>query len=87
MSEKINLAHRNELHSDYLRQLAEKRDGWEVISSMSGNDGKALILWEAPNGIWIEERGWENRTNIRLGLTCLVSPECARKAVEKLIGQ
>jgi len=82
----INLAHINELPPDYLKQLAEKRNGWEIISSVSGEYGKALILWDTPNGVWIEERGWKNGGDRKRRITRLISPECVRQAVKKLAG-
>jgi hypothetical protein len=81
----VNLAHTNELHPQYLEQVSKKMRGWKVISSVSHDSGSCLILWESTNGIWIEERHYENREQKRGQLTLLNNPESVRQAVERLI--
>lgn len=81
----VNLATINELHPQYLEQLSKKMGGWKVISSVRHDNGSSFILWESIDGIWIEERHFENQIQTRGLLSRLNSTESVRQAVERLI--
>jgi len=54
MSEReINLGHTNTLHKNFL-EFKMSLNGWKVLGS-GGEDRPTWIVWNAPNGIWLEE--------------------------------
>lgn len=88
-TEKVNLAHINELHPGYLKERGRLREGWKVISSVNHDNGDALILWNAPNGLWVEEisLNTEKMGSERRRLFLLISPKDIAQTVKKIAGE
>ena len=87
--EKINLAHINELYPDYLKERGRLREGWKVVSSVNCDNGNALILWNAPNGLWVEETSLnsEGTGRERKRLFLLASPKDIEQTVKRIAGE
>jgi hypothetical protein len=88
-TEKVNLAHINELYPGYLKERGRLRKGWKVISSVNCDNGNALILWNAPNGLWVEETRLnpERTGNERRRLFLLASPKDIEQTVKRITSE
>jgi len=88
-TEKVNLAHINELYPGYLKERGRLRKGWKVISSVNCDNGDALILWNASNGLWVEETRLdpERAGNERRRLFLLASPKDIAQTVKRIVGE
>ena len=85
-TEKVNLAHINELHPAYLKERGRLREGWKVVSSVNCDNGNALILWNAPNGLWVEEASLnpEKTGGEKRRLFLLASPKDIEQTVKRI---
>ena len=82
-TEKVNLAHINELHPAYLEERGRLREGWKVLSSVSCDNGETLILWDTSNGLWVEETGlnFEGTKSEKTRLFLLATPKDIEQTV------
>jgi len=89
-TEKVNFAHINELHPEYLKERGRLRKDWKVISSVDFDNGDKLILWDSPKGLWVEETAWassDGPKRIRTRFSLLISCIDIEQTVKKISGE